>query len=455
MLYCGAMPSARSVSTVQHRVRRSNPAIVAMRRSLAAVEGYSPGRIEAYQERRLRALVRWAARRSPFYREWFAGAGVDPSSIRGLADLERLPLIDRSHLAERPDDFLAYPKRMVWASHSSGTTGTPVTAYRSVGSSMFELASLQRQWGWFGIPPGQRSVELRGSTFAGDDPDTIVLHNPGANKLLVSSYRLSAGNVPRIVEEITRFGPATMEGWPSSLSLLAGLLREAGVTIPVRGVIVSSEVISPGQARLLGEVFGGPLIDHYGQTERVVMAGSCEAGGYHLFPAYGILETLPVGDAAGEREIVGTPLHNWAFPLLRYRTGDRVADVAQEPCDCGRAFPRFGLVGGRTEDLVRTREGRPVPLASSLVDDLVGVREAQLVQHRPGVFEIRMVPGAGYDRAAAEARAREVLHQIGGPSDELSFTELDALPRSASGKLRLVQVLDSGGLADQRESTSA
>jgi phenylacetate-CoA ligase len=83
------------------------------------------------------------------------------------------------------------------------------------------------------------------------------------------------------------------------------------------------------------------------------------------------------------------------------------------------------------------------------------LREVQFVQHRPGVFEIRMVPGDGYDRAAVEALARQNLRMMGGPGDTLTFTEVEALPRSASGKLRLVTVLDDGGLADQRESTSA
>jgi phenylacetate-CoA ligase len=449
------VPSARSLSTVQNHLRRLNPAIVAMRRGLAARERYTADEMRAYQERRLRALVRWAARRSPHYRRWFADAGVDPASIRTLDDLERLPVIDRADLAARPDEFLAAPRRLVWPSHSSGTSGTPVTVYRSAGSSIFELACLQRQWGWFGIPPRRRSVELRGSTFAGDDPAVVTMATPGANRLLVSSFRLRAENLPAIRAAIAEFRPQTVEGWPSSLSLLASLLRDAGLRLPVRGVITSSEAMSSAQRRLMGEVFQAPIVDHYGQTERAVMAGGCEHGTYHVFPDYGILELHPVDGVPDERRVVGTPLHNFAFPLLRYRTDDRVSVPSDEPCPCGRPFPRFGLVNGRTEELVHTSDGRPLPLASAIVDDLAGLREVQFVQHRPGVFEIRMVPGDGYDRAAVEALARQNLRMMGGPGDTLTFTEVEALPRSASGKLRLVTVLDDGGLADQRESTSA
>jgi phenylacetate-CoA ligase len=428
--------------------------IAAIRASLARTERMSADEMRAYQERRLRALVRWAARRTPFYRRWFAEAGVDPAGIRTLADLERLPLIDRTHLAERPDDFLAYPRRAVWAAHSSGTSGTPVTAYRTAGSSMFEMAALQRQWAWFGIPPGSPSVELRGSTFAGNDPTVVAVRIPGANGLLVSSFRLSKRFFPAIWREITDYQPAVAEGWPSSLALLAALIRDEGLTLPVRGVITSSELISPAQIELMRQVYVGPVIDHYGQTERVVMAGACEAGGYHVFPDYGIMELLPVPGGRGEHEIVGTPLHNWGFPLLRYRTGDRIGTPPSEPCPCGRAFPPFGLIGGRVEDLVRAADGRPLPQASPIIDDLTGLKEVQFVQHRPGVFEVRMVPGAGYDRGAVESRARENMLLMAGHGNEIAFTEMEALPRSKSGKLKMILVLDSDEQPDQSPSSS-
>jgi phenylacetate-CoA ligase len=425
-----------------------------MRASLARTERMSAGELRTYQERRLRALVRWAARCTPFYRRWFAEAKVDPAAIRTLVDLERLPLIDRTHLAERPEDFLAYPRSAVWAAHSSGTSGTPVTAYRTAGSSMFEMAALQRQWGWFGIPPGRPAVELRGSTFAGNDPAVVALRIPGAARLLVSSFRLSKRFFPAIWREITDYGPAVVEGWPSSLALLAALIRDEGLTFPVHGVITSSELMSPAQIELMRQVYVGPIIDHYGQTERVLMAGGCEAGGYHVFPDYGIMELLPVPGIPGEHEIVGTPLHNWGFPLLRYRTGDRVRTPPSEPCSCGRAFPPFGLIGGRAEDLVRAADGRPVPLASTIIDDLAGLKEVQFVQHRPGVFELRMVPGAGYDRAAVEALARENMLLMAGPGNEMTFTEIMALPRSESGKLKAILVLDPGEQPEQSSSAA-
>ena len=156
------------LQSLKHRVRRMHPAGPLMRRSLSRMDRASAADIRRFQERRLRLLVRLVAARSPFYQRWFAGSGVDPSSIRGLDDLVRLPLISRADIMAAPTDFAVYPPRLMWPSRSSGTSGQPLTVYRTPGSSAYELATLQRQWSWFGLPRAARRVVLRGSDFTAD-----------------------------------------------------------------------------------------------------------------------------------------------------------------------------------------------------------------------------------------------------------------------------------------------
>lgn len=406
-----------------------------MRRTLAGLDHARDDEIRRDQERRLRLLVRLAAARSPFYRSWFRESGVDPRSIRTLADLGRLPLLERRHLAERADDFRVYPRRLMWAAQSSGSSGTPITTYRTPGSSVYELAALERQWSWFGLPRGARRAVLGGSTFAAARPGQVTARDPGTGHLLISSYHLTAERLPAIVAALRDFRPDAVQGWPSSIALLAALLRDAGERVGVRAIITSSEVMSPAQRAVLRAVFLGPIIDHYGQTERVAMAGGCEAGGYHVFADYGVVELLPVQGATGQREIVGTPLHNWGFPLFRYRTGDRVGPAPAGPCPCGRSFPRLGPIDGRSEDMFTASDGRPIPVPSAILDDLTGLLEAQVLQRAPGRFEIRMVPGASFDRAVTEARARAKLELLAGPGQLLSFQTMDRLPRASGGKI--------------------
>lgn len=407
-----------------------------MRRSLRRMESASAEETIHYQERRLRALVRLAASRSAFYREWFAGAGVDPASVRTLADLPRLPLLDRSYLVHESDRFLAYPRKLTWAAHSSGTSGQVVTVHRTPGSSAFELSALQRQWGWFDVPPRPRSLLLRGNDPDPDRTGVLTRTLPAARKLVVSSFRLSRDRLPRLLEQIRAFDPQVVEGWPSSITILAWLLRESGGRLPVTAVITSSEVMTAEQLTLMRDVFCGPVVDHYGQTERVAMAGNCEAGGYHQFPDYGIIELVPVEGRTDRWEIVGTPLHNWGFPLFRYRTGDEVGPSPTAPCACGRAFPLLGRIDGRVEDTFTAANGQQLPLPATVVDDLVGLREVQVAQLSPGHFEFRLVPTADSDIAAAQRQALKNVDKYFGPRQTVTFRIMDHIPREASGKLR-------------------
>ncbi len=419
---------------LKHRIRRWHPLRPAMMRSLALLNHADQETISRYQDRRLRQLVRLAAARSPYYRAWFRDAGGDPRSVRTVADLAQLPLMDRSHLVTEAEQFLVYPGRLMWQARSTGTTGVPVTCYRTPGSSVFELCVLERQWSWFGLSRSPRRVILRGEFPAGHDgPPTKLL--PGARQLLVRSFGLTPATLPAVVDAIRDFGPDAIEGWPSAITVLASLLHDRGLAVPVRAVVTSSEVTTAAQADLMRRVFGGTIIDHYGQTERIAMAGSCEAGGYHVFPDYGIVELLPVPGIPESWEIVGTPLHNWGFPLFRYRTGDYVRSADPGPCPCGRAYPTLGRIDGRASDCFTSADGRPLPLPAR-VTDLANVRQAQIAQRGPGRFELRVVPMAGADLQVLTAQIRANVDRFFGPGQAVSVRVVDAIPRTADGKMK-------------------
>lgn len=423
---------------LMHRLRTAHPLAPGMRRTLARLDRASAEEVRAFQERRLRLMVRWAAQRTSYYRDFFATSDLDPRDIRTLDDLTALPLLDRDDLVTDPDRFRAYPGRLTWTARSSGTSGSVVRVQRTPGSSAYELGVLQRQWSWFGVTPDARRLVSRaaGGTPADDAPLTVGL--PGARQLLVSAYAYGRDD-DRLLREVRAFEPDTVEGWPSALALLASILRERGERLPVRAVITSSEVMTAQQVRLLEEVYDAPVVDHYGQTERVSMAGTCEAGGFHQFPDYGITELLPVPGEPGEAErfeIVGTPLHNWGFPLLRYRTGDTVGPAPDQPCACGRSWPLLGPVAGRSEDSFTTAEGRVLLLPAVVVDDLEGLREVQVAQRAPGHFEVRVVPVPGTDLDGVRAHALRNVERYFGPGQRVDFAVLGRIPRPPSGKLK-------------------
>ena len=292
-------------------------------------------------------------------------SGVDPRAIRTLDNLPLLPLLTRDHLLERIDDFRVYPRRLMWTARSSRNVGAVRSVF--IGQQALLFTNCAR-WNNSGV--GSASGPARVESYCGvanlaaTETGKLTKAIPGARQLLVSSFHLIPSNMDAIMHDVRTFEPDAIEGWPSSIALLAALLRERGERFPVKAVITSSETMTAGRVALMEDVFSEKpsFIDHYGQTERVMMAGACEHGGFHVFPDYGIVELLPVPNTESRWELVGTPLHNWGFPLFRYRTGDEVGPAPTQPCPCGRSFPLLGPVDGRVEDAFTSADGRPIPL---------------------------------------------------------------------------------------------
>ena len=65
------------------------------------IETMSAKETRQIQEAKLLKQIRYVYDRSPFYREKFDRAGVEPRDIRGLADLPRIPFTTKEELRDR------------------------------------------------------------------------------------------------------------------------------------------------------------------------------------------------------------------------------------------------------------------------------------------------------------------------------------------------------------------
>ena len=86
----------------------------------------------------------------------------------------------------------------------------------------------------------------------------------------------------------------------------------------------------------------------------------------HFFPEIIDPKTGEILAPGETGELVFTSLSTRAFPLIRFRTGDK-ARLISEPCSCGCPFARIEWLGERTDDLL-TING-------------VKLHQAQIVRH--------------------------------------------------------------------------
>ena len=96
-------------------------------RELEQSQWWSPDQLRALQDRRLRQLILHAASQTPFYRERFERASIQPDDVKSIDDLRDLPLLLKDDIRERHEDMIAESHRGdLMSSCTSGSTGSPL-----------------------------------------------------------------------------------------------------------------------------------------------------------------------------------------------------------------------------------------------------------------------------------------------------------------------------------------
>jgi phenylacetate-CoA ligase len=421
-------------------VLREGRAFARIARELEATQWWSAEDLRALQRHTLRRVLETAARDVPWYRSRYRDLGIDPATLELPEGMAQLPLIAKGDVREGGSAFLSERRlRPLFAAHTSGTTGAPLSLYQDLPAINRENAFIRRQLAWAGLAHGERRAWIRGDMIVPAEQKTPPYwrFDRGENRLMLSSYHLSEPAARDYVEALAGFDPVVIQAYPSSIGFLAGWMLASGVRHggrALRGIVTSSETLSQHARREIELAFGCRVFDWYGQGERVAAIGTCEQGRHHLLTDYSYVELLPAED--GLCELVGTGFHNYSMPLVRYRCGDLVRPApAGGRCACGRAFPLIDEVIGRRDDAVRLPDGRSIGRLDHLFKGVEGILEAQIRQDRIDALRILIVPAAGFGEKTRQTLEENFRLRL-GPGIALETRVVDAIPRTANGKFK-------------------
>jgi phenylacetate-CoA ligase len=403
---------------------------------------------QRWQYERLQSILATAKEFVPHYRD--ALRGIEPDKIVDGKELMRIPLLSKQELRQKEFRFLVegFDLSRAFVDRTSGSTGTALTVYWSV-------SAIQRYWATHEVTVRNAVGVDRFSPRAMIGGRPIVpgrqasppywRHNRRWGQLYLSSYHISSLTTREYVEAIRSAEVVWLTGYGSAIGTLARNALEARLApVPLRVVIVSGDTLQPGMRKAIEEFFQCRCHDHYGQAEGICWIFECERGKLHIIPEFGIMEILrPDGTACvpGEAgEIVATGLLNDAMPLIRYRTGDSAAWAIDQHCSCGRSTPIVECLEGRVDDYLVTTDGRRIGRLSTAIKRSPSVHSAQIVQTAPGQGFLLIKPGSGYTRTDADLIYEDILNRIG--TYDLRIQEVEEIPKTPAGKLRLVVRLD-------------
>jgi phenylacetate-CoA ligase len=320
--------------------------------------------LEKVQLERLQSVVERVYGAVPYYRQKMDDAGVKPSDINTLSDINKLPYTTKEDLRlNYPFGLFTVPMEEVVRVHaSSGTTGKPTVVGYTKNDIKTWAELMARALACAGTNKGDMVHNAYGyGLFTGG----LGAHY-GAENLGATVIPVSGGNTKRQIMLMQDFGSTVLLCTPSYALNLAEVIAEMGIdpkSLKLKVGIFGAEPWSVNMKEEIEKKLNIDAIDIYGLSEVMGPGVSCECiegkNGLHIFEDHFIPEiinpdtgeSLPVGEMG---ELVFTTITKEAFPVIRYRTKD-LTKLSSEPCACGRTFHRMQRITGRTDDMLIIR----------------------------------------------------------------------------------------------------
>ncbi len=383
----------------------------------------SADELQHIKEKKALHMIRFAAEHSPFYKDLYAGIDLK-GGFRKVYD--RLPEINKVSIKGKEETLLTSHSRLTKKAFTSGTSGTPLTLYRSAGSILKENAYVWQYRAAQGLAIGDPHVSMRGVL----DNKTLDYYNRAENALYLSSYLLSKANIHKYARHIEEFRPKSIVAFPSSLFTMVNLFEEEGIKVEVPLLFTSSETLYPFQREKIEKAFNGRIYDRYSTAERTILLHECEYGNYHEAPVYSYFEYRPQG-------VLTTGFINKAFPLIKYQIDDTFHHM-DKPCACGRGVG-VSSIEGRVDDVVLLEDGTRIGRLGVAFQGVPNLKYAQIVQESRAAIDVNLVTSPGF-RPNDEELLLKKLRQRLNDSLTIRFNKVDenGIHKTRSGKFKLV-----------------
>ena len=401
--------------------------------------------LERMQFKELRAILSHAYDNVPFYHAKFRSAGVRPDDIMSFEDMLKIPITTKDEIqSAQLNQMVArgVDIQKCIANKTSGSTGIPLITL--VGKRTQDVEGAVWLRAYF-----ENGLGLRDKKIIITDPRTHDFSEERWTQrigLMKRRYASIFDHVEKTFTFASQEKPDVIEGYPSSLAILADFCRKNHYILNPRLIFTQAEYLDGQSRELISSTFQTEVFDYYGSSELSLMAWECQAhSGYHLNSDSLVTEFLRSGGhaASGERgEIVCTTLVNYEMPLIRYNIGD-IGIPMEERCGCGRTLPIMRIVEGRKDDFLLALDGRIIPptvfFPYPFGEYAQRIKQFRVIQEKKDMVKIELVIGEDLtDWNQVFKKATNEIKRLFGEGMQVKFQMLGDIGRHKNGKLRKV-----------------
>ncbi|MDO4587041.1 MAG: hypothetical protein Q4C95_07050 [Planctomycetia bacterium] len=384
-------------------------------------------------------LLEHAVQKSPFYRDFYKDVNWD--AIQSVDDIKNLPILEKETVRQNIAKMYTLPYKKAVKTNTSGTTGKSLLFLHEKSDDHRHLAYLD----FFKSEHGFIALKMKKASFNSakivppNQKKTVFWRdNLSTKQRFYSGYHCQGNNVQYYVENLNRYQPQAIDGYPSALYEIAKYIVDHNISLDFQPIAIfpTAEILPPHYKTLIAKAFNCPVRDQYSSSERAPFVYECRCGKLHYRMDTGVIETDE------DNDIIVTCFHSRGTPLIRYRIGDQMifADPS-EKCPCGCCFPVVEKIIGRSLEYLQSKSnGRFSSVYMSLVseDFRNSVKGMQFVQNSIDTIDIYVAQDVGYTADMDQIIIKKLQYSLG---QDMNFVihHVDFIPREKSGKFRLLK----------------
>ena len=347
---------------------------------------------ELLRQQHIKSILRHVTKHSPFYKQFAS------------ADLSEFPVVNKVILRENynaikiPVSNIPGQIGEVFIQRTSGSTGTPMAVPQNSIKRNRRVAELK----YFGKQSGFKSHEKLIHLRTWNRWQSKTKRQAASENIIPFNItNLGESTLGELCNIIARDKPLAIRGYASSVDLLVRYAVANNLRFPSLKIIIAiSETLHEATRELVLEHLKCDIISQYSNEENGIlgqeMVGETGNRVFYLNHASYFFEVLKMDeDVPAEYgqlgRIVVTDYFNFAFPMIRYDTGD--TGILRESDKYSNGYPVLeGLFGRRIDMVFDTRGNAIHPMAiARILKHYPEIYQWQFIQREKNVYSLKVV----------------------------------------------------------------
>lgn len=352
---------------------------------------------------------------------------------------DNFPVMDKSLLIQNMEACKAKKgfQLPIHMTYTSGSTGTPFAVAQDYMKRKRTIADLKVFGELCDYPSHERMIFFR---IINEKLHRTKEQEDRENIYYFDSSMMDENHLQKMLNKILEKKPRIVFSYSSTLVELAKYAEKQKIPTDqyrMKSILTAGEALPEEERLRMQRVFGCKIYRRYSDMEMGILGQDMGDGGAYLlnygsyyFECLKVDSDEPAADGEVGR-IVVTDLFNYAFPMIRYDTGD-LGIMSQ----ANGEFPRLTEIFGRNRDCVYTPEGAllsPAKISTSMWG-IEGLKQWQFIQNTKDSYTLRLNGGEEMQTQIVFEKLQKIL----GTSARITIQKDEEIPVLASNKRRAV-----------------